>query len=146
MIDATGSGAMDLVLMQSGPQAVRVLHRLQNGSFEELDAQTMGLKAAGPAVACAVGDFNGDGLNDLAVATDDALLLFRNLGHGKFEDVTAASGLAPRNRPSGITFLDYDHDGDLDLFLTGSPLKSPTAQATARPAAFKPIACASSSS
>ena len=33
------------------------------------------------------------------------------------------SGIAPRNRPTGITFVDYDHDGDLDLFLTGAPLK-----------------------
>ena len=121
-MDATGSGEMDLALMQSGPDAIRVLHRLQNGSFESLDAQSLGLKAAGHAVACAVGDYNGDGLNDLAVVTDDAVLLFRNLGHGKFQNVTAESGLAPRNRPTGITFVDYDHDGDLDLFLTGSPL------------------------
>lgn len=123
MIDATGSGQMDLVLMQSGAQAIRVLHRSQDGAHEELDAQSIGLKASGDAIACAVGDYDGDGLNDLAVATENSVLLFRNLGHGKFEDVTAASGLAPRNRPSGITFVDYDHDGDLDLFLTGSPLK-----------------------
>ena len=124
MMDTTGSGQMDLVLMQSGAEAIRVLHRAQNGKFETLDAQTMGLKAAGPAVACAVGDFNGDGLNDLAVATDGAVLLFRNLGHGRFQDVTVQAGLAPRNHPSGITFLDYDHDGDLDLLLTGSPLQT----------------------
>jgi Tfp pilus assembly protein PilF len=124
MMDATGSGQMDLVLMQSGPQAIRVLHPQPNGSYKELDAPGMGLKVAGHGVACAVGDYNGDGLNDLAVATDDALLLFRNLGHGKFQNVTADSGLGPRNRPTGLTFVDYDHDGDLDLFLTGSPLAS----------------------
>ena len=39
----------------------------------------------GRAVACAVGDLDGDGLNDLAVALDDAVLLFRNLGKGKFD-------------------------------------------------------------
>ena len=122
MIDATGSGQMDLVLMQSGAQAIRVLHNLGSGTFTEWNAAAAGLKASGSAIACAVGDFDGDGLNDLAVALDGRLLLFRNLGHGQFKDVTADSGLAPRNRPTGITFIDYDHDGDLDLFLTGAPL------------------------
>ena len=122
MMDVTGSGSMDLVLMQSGAQAIRVLHSKGNGSYEEFDAIAAGLKSSGHAVACAVGDYDRDGLNDLAVALDDAVLLFRNLGHGKFQDVTAEAGLKPMNHPSGITFIDYDHDGDLDLFLTGAPL------------------------
>ena len=75
-------------------------------------------------MACAVGDYDGDSLNDLAVAMDDGVRLFRNLGKGKFEDVTAEAGLMPRNRPTGITFVDFDHDGDLDLLLTGAPLKA----------------------
>ena len=121
MMDVTGSGGMDLVLMQCGAQAIRVLHRRTDGSFEELDAAGAGLKVSGHAVACAVGDYDADNLNDLAVALDDGVRLFRNLGKGKFQDVTAEAGLAPRNRPTGITFVDYDHDGDLDLLLTGAP-------------------------
>jgi tetratricopeptide (TPR) repeat protein len=124
MLDVNGSGQMDLVLMQSGPQAIRVLHRRADGNFEDLDAAVAGLKVSGHSVACAVGDYDGDALNDLAVALDDRILLFRNLGKGKFQDVTTEAGLAPRNRPTGITFVDYDHDGDLDLLLTGEPLKS----------------------
>jgi tetratricopeptide (TPR) repeat protein len=123
MMDVTGSGQTDLVLMQAGAQAIRVLHAKGDGSFEDWDAEAAGLKAQGHGVACAVGDYDGDGLNDLAVALDDAVLLFRNLGKGKFQDVTAEAGLAAKSRPTGITFIDYDHDGDLDLFLTGAPLK-----------------------
>ena len=50
------------------------------------------------------------------------VVLFRNLGHGKFSDVTKAVGITPQNEPAGLTFVDYDHDGDLDLFVTGKPL------------------------
>ena len=123
MIDATGSGQMDLVVLQSGTQAIRLLHRRTDGGFDDLDAAAAGLKAQGHAVACAVGDYDADTLNDLAVAFDDKVMLFRNLGKGKFQDVTTEAGLTPRNRPTGITFVDYDHDGDLDLLLTGESLK-----------------------
>ena len=122
MMDTTGDGAMDLILMQSGAHAIRVMHPGSGGKFEDVDIAQSGLDIPGHAVACAVGDFNADGLNDLAVALEDRVVLFKNLGHGKFEDATAKAGITARNRPTGITFIDYDHDGDLDLFLTGAPL------------------------
>jgi tetratricopeptide (TPR) repeat protein len=123
MMDVTGSGQMDLLLTQTGAQALRVLHRRSDGSFEDVDAQAAGLKVQGHAVACAVGDYDSDYLNDLAVATDSGVQLFRNLGHGHFKDVTAEAGIKPLNHPSGVTFVDFDHDGDLDLLVTGAALK-----------------------
>ncbi len=141
MLDASGTGAMDIVLLQSGPRALRVLHRSSSGAWGDFDTDAAGIKVSGHAVACAVGDYDGDGLNDLAVALDDKIALFHNLGKGKFEDATVEAGLTPINRPSGLTFIDYDHDGDLDLFITGSPLdKSASAapQAGSEPAADRP--------
>jgi len=101
-----------------------VLHHQSDGTFTEWDAASAGLKVSGHAVACAVGDIDADGLNDLAVATDDGVFLFRNLGKGKWSNVTAQSGLLARNHPKGITFVDYDHDSDLDILITGSPLQA----------------------
>jgi tetratricopeptide (TPR) repeat protein len=124
MIDAMGTGQMDLVLMQDGAQAISVLHRQNDGSFAEIDSADLGLNVSGHAIVCTVGDIDADGLNDLAVAMDDGVLIFRNLGHGKFSNVTTQAGIALRNHPKGITFVDYDHDSDLDILITGSPLKA----------------------
>ena len=68
----------------------------------------------------AVGDFDGDGLDDLFVTRyDDYDLLFRNLGDGTYEDATAAAGLDAFNLLSnGAAFCDLDNDGDQDLYVT----------------------------
>ena len=124
MMDVDGDGIYDLVLMQSGAEAIRVLRNKGDGSFEQFDAAQAGLKVSGHGVSCAVGDFDNDGLADIVVALDDQLVLFRNLGKGHFENVTKAAGMVPVNKPAGITFVDYDHDGDLDLFATGATLEA----------------------
>ncbi len=69
--------------------------------------------------ACCVGDYNNDGWNDLFVTYYGQNVLYRNNGHGKFTDVTKEAGLL-QNRlrwNSGCSFLDYDKDGHLDLFV-----------------------------
>jgi hypothetical protein len=43
--------------------------------------------------------------------------LFRNKGDGTFDDVTAQAGVGYVGHSNGATWLDYDLDGDLDLFL-----------------------------
>ncbi len=121
MLDVTGDGHFDLVVMGDGEHAIRVYHHAGEGNWKELSSQQTGLDASGGGISCAVGDFDNDGRNDLAVAMSDRVLLFRNLGGGKFADVTKSTGIQPVNRPADVTFIDFDHDGDLDLFVTGQP-------------------------
>src|SRR5438445_649582 len=67
----------------------------------------------------AYGDFDGDGRTDLVVVgAAGRMQLFHSLGQGRFEDVTAASGLATVKRAGAVAVGDYDNDGFLDLFLT----------------------------
>jgi tetratricopeptide (TPR) repeat protein len=115
------NGPMDLIVMGNGPHAIRVYRNPGDGKFVAVPAAEMGMDLGGNSVACAVGDFDDDGFPDLAVAFTDRVVLFRNLGNGKFADVTSKVGIRQLNRPAGLTFVDYDHDGDLDLFVTGQP-------------------------
>jgi tetratricopeptide (TPR) repeat protein len=124
VIDIEGPGSQDLVMMGAGANKIWAYRNLHNGSFAPLRPSETGLVVSGDesGKACAVGDFDNDGLPDLAVAMNDRVILFRNLGGGKFEDVTAKVGIRQLNKPEGLTFVDFDHDGDLDLFVTGSAL------------------------
>jgi hypothetical protein len=69
-------------------------------------------------VAC--GDFDGDGLPDLAVTNfqGESTSFYRNLGRGLFADHTTAIGLAAPSRyllGFGVAWLDAENDGRLDL-------------------------------
>ena len=66
----------------------------------------------------ATGDFDNDGWQDLYLANLGTNLLLRNQ-QGRFVDVTAAAGVAgnPEDWSTGTSFVDYDNDGDLDLFV-----------------------------
>ena len=110
-----------LLVMASGEDAIRTYAQSGTGSFVLVPSAQTGLVASGTGVACTVGDFDNDGLPDVAVAMSDRVLLFKNHGGGKFSDVTTAAGIQPANHPAGLTFVDYDHDGDLDLLVTGQP-------------------------
>jgi hypothetical protein len=74
-------------------------------------------KFYGMGVAC--GDFDNDGLVDIFATGVGGYVLFRNLGGGKFVDVTQQAGVGGAKEDWGTSaaFVDYDNDGKLDLFL-----------------------------
>lgn len=124
ILDVESKGEKDIVAMGAGDAAIHVYRPLPGGALEEIPAQQTGLSAAGEGISCAVGDYDNDGKPDLAVALNDRIILFHNLGQGKFADVTKTVGIEQLNRPAGLTFIDFDHDGDLDLYVTGAPIAS----------------------
>lgn len=78
-----------------------------------------GLDVSFYGMGCAVGDYDNDGRPDLYVtAALGPSRLFHNLGGGRFRDVTAEAGVDNRGDwGTGCAWLDYDRDGDLDLFV-----------------------------
>jgi hypothetical protein len=69
------------------------------------------------------GDFDNDGLFDLYVTSyeDQLATLYRNLGDGMFEDATMLTGAGAGTLPHvtwGNSFVDFDNDGDRDIFIS----------------------------
>jgi hypothetical protein len=122
--DYDDDGWIDLfVANDSNPNFLH--HNRGNGTFESVGLLSgVALNAEGRAQA-GMGvdseDYDGDGRLDLVVTNfaQDTNSLYRNLDGTRFEDVTAASGLAGptfERMGWGAAFLDADLDGRLDLF------------------------------
>ncbi len=65
----------------------------------------------------AAGDINGDGLVDICSASSQQLYLYVNQGDGTFMDVALEAGLVTLESGTSPLFVDFDQDGDLDIFL-----------------------------
>jgi len=69
----------------------------------------------------AIADLDNDGLPDLIFTGNDApTTLYKNLGNFKFEDVTEKSGMNVSGWSTGITLVDLNQDGLLDLYICRS--------------------------
>ena len=95
-----------------------LLYRNLGGwKFEKVTAKA-GLVQTGWGQAACVGDYDNDGGTDLNVTYYGRNHLYHNRGDGSFEEVAEKAGVGTANRwNAGCTFLDYDKDGHLDLFI-----------------------------
>ena len=98
----------------------RLYHNNRDGTFTDVTAKAGLLEPAGWACGVSVGDYNNDGLEDLFLTYYGQNRLCRNNGDGTFTDVTAKAGLLHSRTyfGSGSTFVDYNRDGWLDLFVS----------------------------
>jgi tetratricopeptide (TPR) repeat protein len=100
----------------------RLFRNNHDGTFSDVTEAT-GTKGEGYAMGVAVADYDNDGDQDLFIAGVNRNQLYRNEGNGKFVDVTKPANLlgvdAQRGKMWSVaaTWLDYDNDGKLDLFV-----------------------------
>jgi len=103
----------------------------RDGTFTNTTEKS-GLARTGWQTGVCVGDYDNDGWDDLFCCFWGHNILFHNNGDGTFRDVTRNSGLYNEqvHWGAGCTFLDYDRDGHLDLFVCNY-VKFDVAQAAA---------------
>jgi hypothetical protein len=111
--------AREDVAWPAGQEPTNRLYRnRRDGTFEDVTDRA-GLRRSGWASSVCAGDYDNDGALDLFLTYFGRNVLYRNRGDGRFEDATARAGLAAADTRwgSGCSFVDYDRDGRLDLFV-----------------------------
>jgi enediyne biosynthesis protein E4 len=125
--DYDNDGWIDILLLSGtrlegfapGKEPTNKLYRNnRNGTFTDVTAKA-GLRHAGWASSVSVGDYDNDGNEDLFITYWGQNILYHNNGNATFTDVTQKARLATEGTRwgSGSTFVDYDRDGKLDLFV-----------------------------
>jgi enediyne biosynthesis protein E4 len=117
-LDIYFTGAPSVSMALEGKKARSALYRNNHdGTFTDV-ADKAGVAYPCWAMGVAVGDYNNDGKPDLVVSCFGGVVLYRNNGDGTFTDVTKSSHLDKDiGWATGVTFGDFDGDGNSDLFV-----------------------------
>ncbi len=124
--DYDNDGDLDLYIVNSAPlpgfvtamPPTNVLYRNDGDSgFTDVTAEA-GVGHLGYGMGCGTADYDNDGDPDLYVTNFGVNVLYRNNADGTFTDVTINAGVGNSDRwSSSCAFVDYDQDGNLDLYV-----------------------------
>lgn len=116
-IDFNNDNLQDL-FVPNATGANRLYRNNGNGQFIEVGASAGIQLTTVNSQGAAVGDYDGDGYDDILVANAGVNTLFRNLGNGSFENATIAAGLGGETKLSyAASFGDVNNDGWLDIYV-----------------------------
>ncbi len=125
-IDYDNDGWMDIFLLsgtrlEGAPEGAtnRLYKNNRDGTFTDV-TERAGLHSVGWACGVCIGDYNNDDYDDIFCTYFGQNKLYRNNGDGTFTDVTKSAGLLSDQLRwgAGCSFLDYNRDGHLDLFVS----------------------------
>ena len=119
LFDYDLDGDLDLLDVVGNRQR---LLRNDKGKFTDLKTQAGVLAKPGATigVAAVAGDYDNDTKPDLFILRQGTGTLYHNDGNGSFSDVTTVAKIpASPNHATTAAFVDFDHDGDLDLLIGG---------------------------
>jgi hypothetical protein len=112
-----------LALKIQGSSRPRLYRNLGSAGFSDVSKE-VGLDRAMAPMGSNFGDVDNDGYLDIYLGTGDMSyegldvnLMFRNAEGRRFEDITVSSGTGHLQKGHGVSFADWDCDGDLDLFV-----------------------------
>jgi len=122
-IDYDNDGFPDLFFVNGKPGASNALyHNNKDGTFTDVSqkAGVAGNLTKQYRTGVAVGDYDNDGRLDIYVTAFGPNTLYHNNGDGTFSDVTSQAGVAggATEWSTSTGFIDFDRDGDLDLYVT----------------------------